>query len=558
MSTVHRAPRRALAALTLGLVLGLLSATLGPLAPARADVSRAAAREAQRSGATILCTGYAGCRDAGYSNAGYQAAGGQMYWRMYSGHNCTNYAAYRMVRSGLPNTRPWDGGGNAMYWGHYMSSITDDTPRVGAVAWWDAYQRPAGSVGHVAYVEQVISNDEIVVSQDSWGGDFSWARITRSSGSWPSGFVHFNDVPLENTAPPTVTGVTKVGGQLTASAGAWSPQATSMRYGYQWYAGSTAITGATAASYTLQPAQQGRRISVKVTASRPGYSTAAVKSPKTDYVLPGVISSTAAPAIEGGVATVDHELTVTAGGWDPAPDSVTYQWYADGQMLEGVTQSTYTPGPAQVGQALTVVTTASRVGYDPVTATSAATAPVREATFHLLEPPTLTGAPRLGRTLTVSPGSWSPTVADQTVVWLRDGEPIEGANGLDYTLTPDDLGHRVTARLTVTRAGYEDLVQTTDPLGPVRTETRIWLRASRPGPGRVTLRVAVTAPGLDTVPGVVKVLSHGQVLSELTLRGGRAAVALRHLPAGATDLRLVYVGGDTTVSSSLRRTVTVR
>ena len=61
-----------------------------------------------------------------------------MYWRMYGGHNCTNYAAYRMVKAGLPNTRPWSGGGNATYWGTSMKSLTNATPRVGAVAWWKA------------------------------------------------------------------------------------------------------------------------------------------------------------------------------------------------------------------------------------------------------------------------------------------------------------------------------------------------------------------------------------------------------------------------------------
>ena len=62
-------------------------------------------------------------------NAGYAQANDKMYWRMYSGHNCTNYAAYRMVRSGMPDERPWSGGGNATYWGTSMPEITDDIPR---------------------------------------------------------------------------------------------------------------------------------------------------------------------------------------------------------------------------------------------------------------------------------------------------------------------------------------------------------------------------------------------------------------------------------------------
>src|SRR3954467_7003323 len=138
----------AVAALLLTGAVPVLSA-----APAAATVTR-------------LCYGYSTCARAGYSTAGYDRNNGTMYWRMYAGHNCTNYAAYRMVKSGLPNVRPWSGGGNAMYWGTSMPRITDGTPRIGAVAWWKANAGPAGSVGHVAYVEKVVSADQIVVSQD--------------------------------------------------------------------------------------------------------------------------------------------------------------------------------------------------------------------------------------------------------------------------------------------------------------------------------------------------------------------------------------------------------
>src|SRR3954452_12696437 len=222
----------AVAALVLsGGALPVLSA-----APAAATVTR-------------LCYGYSTCARAGYSTAGYDRNNATMYWRMYAGHNCTNYAAYRMVLSGLPNERPWSASGNAMYWGTSMSSVTDHTPRVGAVAWWKANVSPAGSVGHVAYVEQVVLADEIIVSQDSWGGDFSWARVTKTSSGWPSGFVHFNDVPLENTARPTVTGTAEVGSVLSATQGTWD--ASDVTTTYRWKAGRKDIPGATGPTLTL-------------------------------------------------------------------------------------------------------------------------------------------------------------------------------------------------------------------------------------------------------------------------------------------------------------------
>ena len=143
---------------------------------------------------TYLCSGYAGCQAAGYGHAGYRQASSTMFWRMYAGHNCTNYVAYRLIQSGMPDVRPWSGSGNASNWGVAMAPITDQTPTVGSVAWYKPHVTPAGlGSGHVAYVEQVISDTEIIVSEDYWGGDFYWRRITKTGGGWPSGFIHFND-----------------------------------------------------------------------------------------------------------------------------------------------------------------------------------------------------------------------------------------------------------------------------------------------------------------------------------------------------------------------------
>ena len=89
-------------ALALG---GLLASLLALVGPAQAITSG------------YLCTGYSACKNAGYPSAGYAANNHRMYWRMYSGHNCTNYVAYRMVKAGMPNVRPWSGGGNATNWG---------------------------------------------------------------------------------------------------------------------------------------------------------------------------------------------------------------------------------------------------------------------------------------------------------------------------------------------------------------------------------------------------------------------------------------------------------
>ena len=106
-----------------------------------------------------------------------------------------------------------------------MAEITDQVPSVGAIAWWGRYSNGSGSAGHVAYVERVVSSTEIIISEDSWGGTFHWRRILKSSGRWPTGFIHFTDKRLEVTEQPSVLGEPKVGTALRVDPGTFSPAA---------------------------------------------------------------------------------------------------------------------------------------------------------------------------------------------------------------------------------------------------------------------------------------------------------------------------------------------
>ena len=120
---------------------------------------------------------------------------------MYPGHNCTNYAAYRLIRNGV-DASYLQGQGNAWQWCGVAASRgikVDGTPRVGDIAWWDS-TAGVGSDGHVAYVEQV-GDGFIVTSDDTWGGNFHWRKRTAGGSSWPTGFIHFG-----GTVAPTTTG----------------------------------------------------------------------------------------------------------------------------------------------------------------------------------------------------------------------------------------------------------------------------------------------------------------------------------------------------------------
>lgn len=77
---------------------------------------------------------------------------------------------------------------------------------------------------------------------------------------------------IANTVPPRITGEARVGGILTARHGQWVPAAES--YTYVWLRTGRPIPGATSRTYRPVDADHNLHISVKVTASYPGYAPA--------------------------------------------------------------------------------------------------------------------------------------------------------------------------------------------------------------------------------------------------------------------------------------------
>ncbi len=77
---------------------------------------------------------------------------------------------------------------------------------------------------------------------------------------------------------PKATGTFKVGKTVKATKGTWS--ATPTKVSYRWLRSGKAISGATKVSYKLKKADKGKKLSVRVTVSRSGYTTATAVSAK--------------------------------------------------------------------------------------------------------------------------------------------------------------------------------------------------------------------------------------------------------------------------------------
>jgi hypothetical protein len=83
------------------------------------------------------------------------------------------------------------------------------------------------------------------------------------------------------TAKPKVVGQTRVGKKLRAKVGAWSKKAA---VAYQWFADGKPIAKATKASYKVTRADVGKRLTVRVTATKAGFETGVATSAKTARV----------------------------------------------------------------------------------------------------------------------------------------------------------------------------------------------------------------------------------------------------------------------------------
>jgi hypothetical protein len=191
--------------------------------------------------------------------------------------------------------------------------------------------------------------------------------------------------------------------------------------------------------------------------------------------------NTAAPALSGP-AIQGATLTVSNGTWTGTPTiAYAYQWqrratataaWAD---IPQATTTSYVVTAADTGQQLRAVVAAgnrlsswSQAATAPTTGLGVVTAPQNTGA------PAITGATRVGATLTSSTGTWSGTTPlTFTYQWERSTNggstwsAISGATARSYTQRLGDSGDRLRVKVTATNpAGAQ--TATSGPVGPVR------------------------------------------------------------------------------------------
>lgn len=260
----------------------------------------------------------------------------------------------------------------------------------------------------------------------------------------------------------TITGDLRVGETITAVPHGW---VRDTRYEYVWAAGHGAnlhwLEGDGGPSLTMTPDLAGKDIGLLVIGAHESYPEKRLSSVH-GTVAPGVLDAPV-PDI-AGTPTVGHTLSAMPEQWTKGT-KLTYQWYADGESLDGEMGAKIVLKPEHLGKQLTVTVTGVLDGYTTAEQTSAATTPVKPGTMTG-PTPGLSGSSRIGKTIIATTDTW-PEGTSLSYQWKANGVAIKGATTSSMSVTPALKGKRLTVTVTGERAGYETVSHTSRVSKPV-------------------------------------------------------------------------------------------
>jgi hypothetical protein len=291
-------------------------------------------------------------------------------------------------------------------------------------------------------------------------GDIGMVKLWDLSEIDPLAFNPFeppgrpNDGRPVSTAPPVITGLPRVGDQLIATTGDWTPAPTGT-YTYQWRRGGYDIQGATQAAYVPTIVDLRWPLRVVVTASN-AVGSAAAESAFTAPILPAAPVCIVAPVVTGE-PEIGEQLFASVGGWDGTPTAYAYEWRRDLSIIDDETAPLYTPTVEDEGFTLRVGVRGVNTGGAGSITYSTAIGPIGGAAAPGAPPvnltlPAITGQAAVGAILTSSVGAWANAPTAYVRQWRRDGTDIVGATGVTYTCAAADLGAMISVAVTANNA----------------------------------------------------------------------------------------------------------
>lgn len=269
---------------------------------------------------------------------------------------------------------------------------------------------------------------------------------------------------------PALKGTEIVGQTLSASPGSWDTPA--LTFTYQWARDWVNIPNAIGATYQLQTADIGKKVTVIVVTHKSGYDTTTKRSAATGTIL-GVRPICQRNPVLEGARQVGRTLSFTGTGeWNTPGLTFSIQWYwvSGGQRIPmpGVTGHSYVVKPTDLGHVVGFSVTAFLAGHADGFAGNSTFNAIRagDAPKSTVRP-AVSGTAKVGATLTSTTGAWSAEGQTFSWQWMRNGTEIPGATHSVYRPVAADRGSALVATVTASRQGYLDGIATTPPTAPV-------------------------------------------------------------------------------------------
>lgn len=320
---------------------------------------------------------------------------------------------------------------------------------------------------------QGTSSDRLVLDQAQVGKTISLTvQFTDLQKSLET-IAADNDGQVANVND-TTTGTLKITGEaiqgalLRADTSGLKDEDGIGSFSYQWLQDGVEIAGATQSSFSLNGQTfVGKKMSLRVTHTDALGTVEPALSAQTTAIANLNDLPTGSVTVEGeGIEDATLTVTQTLADLDGMPTTVSYQWLADGQAIEGATQTSFVLQQAQVGRRISV-----QVSYtDALETLEKVTSPATVAIENINDSPQgaieISGKVREGETLQVV----TTDLADEdnqgvapgplTYQWRSNGVNITGATSSSLLLTQAHVGQPISV-----------VVKYTDKLGQAETVT---------------------------------------------------------------------------------------
>jgi hypothetical protein len=306
-------------------------------------------------------------------------------------------------------------------------------------------------------IKSAESSNYTVVSEDETHA--LSCRVTGENGHGEETVESKNTVtiagtPPKNTKRPEVLGEPVVNNSLTCYQGTWTGSEP-LTFKFQWLRNGLPITGATGSTRIVESADEGQKLSCKVTGeNKLGKEEVASANSVTVKSIP--LENTLPPEITGTPAEEGHTLTCGTGLWNQptAELKFKYQWLRDKTTPVGFV-SQYIVANADRGHLLYCQVEAKNEKKaehevalsEPVGVQKGTEVPKNETR------PVVEGVGSPGNSLTCKPGSWSNLPITQYVYqWVRAKIAIASATQTTYMVKTADRGYDIGCKVIAENA----------------------------------------------------------------------------------------------------------